>query len=67
MGAGTGNLSLLLADAYPGVGRIILVEPSESKLDGARARARRRVPLEIGNRMNRASLQRSSASMASNQ
>lgn len=40
IGAGTGKLSLLLASAYPRVGRISLVEPNEAKLDRARARLR---------------------------
>ena len=38
IGAGTGKLSLLLAGAYPNVGRFSLVEPNERKLDRARAR-----------------------------
>jgi SAM-dependent methyltransferase len=38
IGAGTGKLSGLLADAYPDVGRITLIEPNESKLDRARSR-----------------------------
>src|SRR5688572_23347841 len=38
VGAGTGKLSGLLADAYPDVGRITLVEPNERKLERARSR-----------------------------
>lgn len=38
VGAGTGKLSGLLADAYPEVGRVILLEPNERKLDRARSR-----------------------------
>ncbi len=43
LGAGTGKLSLLLADAYPRVGRISLVEPNAPKLDRARARVTDRI------------------------
>lgn len=46
VGAGTGKLSLLLAAAYPDVGRITLVEPNESKL----ARARARLATHVGER-----------------
>jgi SAM-dependent methyltransferase len=38
LGAGTGKLSLLLAAAYPDVGRVTLVEPNERKLERARSR-----------------------------
>jgi SAM-dependent methyltransferase len=38
MGAGTGKLSLMVATAYPSVGRISLVEPNEVKLERARTR-----------------------------
>lgn len=38
VGAGTGKLSGLLADAYPEVGRITLVEPNERKLERAHGR-----------------------------
>jgi SAM-dependent methyltransferase len=38
VGAGTGKLSGLLADAYPDVGSITLVEPNERKLERARGR-----------------------------
>jgi SAM-dependent methyltransferase len=47
IGAGTGKLSLLLASAYPSVGRISLVEPNERKLD----RARRRLTDRVGDRV----------------
>jgi SAM-dependent methyltransferase len=38
VGAGTGKLSGLVADAYPDLGRLTLIEPNESKLDRARSR-----------------------------
>jgi SAM-dependent methyltransferase len=38
VGAGTGKLSGLLADAYPEVGRVTLIEPNERKLERARGR-----------------------------
>jgi SAM-dependent methyltransferase len=38
VGAGTGKLSGLLADSYPDVGRITLIEPNESKLERAHGR-----------------------------
>ncbi len=43
VGAGTGKLSRLLADAYPEVGRVTLVEPNERKLERARARLAERL------------------------
>ena len=43
VGAGTGKLSLLLADAYSGVGRITLVDPNERKLYRGRARLAERL------------------------
>jgi SAM-dependent methyltransferase len=46
VGAGTGKLSGLLADAYPDVGRITLVEPNEGKLDRARSRLADRLGAE---------------------
>ena len=46
VGAGTGKLSGLLADAYPDVGRITLIEPNESKLDRARSRLATRLGTE---------------------
>jgi len=38
VGAGTGKLSGLVAEAYPDLGRVTLIEPNESKLDRARTR-----------------------------
>lgn len=38
VGAGTGKLSGLVAEAYPDLGRVTLIEPNESKLDRARSR-----------------------------
>ena len=38
VGAGTGKLSGLVADAYPDLGRLTLIEPNEGKLDRARSR-----------------------------
>jgi SAM-dependent methyltransferase len=38
IGAGTGKLSGLVAEAYPDLGRLTLIEPNESKLDRARSR-----------------------------
>jgi SAM-dependent methyltransferase len=46
VGAGTGKLSGLLADAYPDVGRITLIEPNEGKLDRARSRLAGRLGAE---------------------
>jgi SAM-dependent methyltransferase len=46
VGAGTGKLSGLLADAYPDVGRITLVEPNERKLERARGRLAARLGAE---------------------
>ena len=46
VGAGTGKLSGLLAEAYPDVGRITLIEPNESKLDRARSRLGTRLGAE---------------------
>lgn len=43
VGAGTGKLSGLVADAYPEVGRVTLIEPNERKLDRARGRLARRL------------------------
>jgi SAM-dependent methyltransferase len=43
VGAGTGKLSLLVANAYPRVGRITLVEPNGPKLERAVARLRERI------------------------
>jgi SAM-dependent methyltransferase len=43
VGAGTGKLSGLLADAYPDLGRLTLIEPNESKLDRARSRLAERL------------------------
>jgi SAM-dependent methyltransferase len=38
VGAGTGKLSALIADAYPDVGRITLIEPNAGKLERAQSR-----------------------------
>lgn len=38
VGAGTGKLSGLLAEAYPDVGTVTLIEPNEAKLERARSR-----------------------------
>jgi len=46
VGAGTGKLSGLVADAYPDVGSITLVEPNERKLDRARGRLAERLGAE---------------------
>src|SRR5688572_29154439 len=46
VGAGTGKLSGLLADAYPDVGSITLVEPNERKLERARGRLAARLGAE---------------------
>ena len=46
VGAGTGKLSALLADAYPDVGRVTLIEPNERKLDRASGRLARRIGAE---------------------
>jgi SAM-dependent methyltransferase len=43
VGAGTGKLSGLLADAYPDVGRVTLIEPNERKLERARGRLAKRL------------------------
>jgi SAM-dependent methyltransferase len=43
LGAGTGKLSLLLAGAYPDVGKITLVEPNGPKLERGLARLRGRI------------------------
>jgi SAM-dependent methyltransferase len=43
VGAGTGKLSGLLADAYPDVGRVTLIEPNERKLERARGRLAQRL------------------------
>jgi SAM-dependent methyltransferase len=46
VGAGTGKLAGFLADAYPDVGRVTLVEPNEGKLDRARSRLTARLGAE---------------------
>jgi len=38
VGAGTGKLAGLVADAYPDLGGVTLIEPNEGKLDRARSR-----------------------------
>ena len=43
VGAGTGKLSGLLADAYPDVGSVTLLEPNEGKLDRATSRVTARL------------------------
>jgi SAM-dependent methyltransferase len=43
VGAGTGKLSGLLADAYPEVGKVTLIEPNERKLERARGRLAERL------------------------
>ena len=37
-GAGTGKLALMIANAYPGLGRLTLLEPNVAKLERARQR-----------------------------
>jgi SAM-dependent methyltransferase len=46
VGAGTGKLSALLADAYPDVGKVTLIEPNERKLARARGRLEKRLGAE---------------------
>ena len=46
VGAGTGKLSSLLADAYPDVGTVTLIEPNERKLERARGRLAKRLGAE---------------------
>src|SRR5207245_1399275 len=46
VGAGTGKLSALLADSYPEVGRVTLIEPNERKLERARGRLAKRLGAE---------------------
>ena len=46
VGAGTGKLSGLLADSYPDVGRVTLIEPNEAKLERAAGRLTARLGRE---------------------
>ena len=46
VGAGTGKLSGLLADAYPELGKVTLIEPNERKLERARGRLAKRLGAE---------------------
>jgi SAM-dependent methyltransferase len=43
-GAGTGKLAAVVAAAYPRLGRVTLVEPSEVKLERAKARLAKALP-----------------------
>jgi SAM-dependent methyltransferase len=44
VGAGTGKLALLIARAYPRLGRVTLVDPNAEKLERAEARLREALP-----------------------
>ncbi|HEY7546093.1 MAG TPA: hypothetical protein VID27_14475, partial [Blastocatellia bacterium] len=44
VGAGTGKLAVLIANSYPQLGRVTLIEPNEDKLERARVRLEKILP-----------------------